>query len=109
MMFDVGIRVGHNAAGKAIHRYYRIHDTLLSESIRKAQDEGQYVFSIIPLFNKKEDTASRGIGLTEKDLLPDDIAISLGYGLHGLEQDNQQGKIRTIIDQLNSGLEYDSD
>jgi hypothetical protein len=55
MMFDVGVRLGYNASGKAMNRYYRVHDTLLSVSIRKAQDAGQYVFSIIPLFRKKED------------------------------------------------------
>jgi hypothetical protein len=56
MMFDVGVRLGYNASGKAMNRYYRVHDTLLSVSIRKAQDAGQYVFSIIPLFRKKQNT-----------------------------------------------------
>jgi hypothetical protein len=54
MMFDVGVRLGYNAAGKAMNRFYRVHDTLLSKSLRKSQDAGQYIFSIIPLFRKKE-------------------------------------------------------
>jgi hypothetical protein len=49
MMFDVGIRMNKQSA-----RFYRVHDTMLSVFIRRAQNEGKYVFSIIALFMKKD-------------------------------------------------------
>ncbi len=56
MIFDVGVRVGYNESGKAICRYFRVRDNMLSEILRKTQDEGQYIFSVIPLFRKREES-----------------------------------------------------
>jgi hypothetical protein len=49
MIFDVGVRENPKKAA-----YYRVHDRDLSVFVRKAQDDKYYVFSVRPLFRKRE-------------------------------------------------------
>lgn len=53
MVFDVMIREGYNDDGKVIIKVDRVHQMMLSSYLRREQDEGKYVFAVIPLFKKK--------------------------------------------------------
>jgi len=48
-MFDVGVRTNIRKAA-----YFRVNDLELSAFVRKVQDDGNYVFSVIPLFRPKK-------------------------------------------------------
>ena len=48
-MFDVGVRTNIRKAA-----YFRVNDLELSTFVRKVQDDGNYVFSVIPLFRPKK-------------------------------------------------------
>lgn len=48
MIFDVGVRTNIRKAA-----YFRVNDRELSAFVRKVQDDGNYVFSVIPLFRSK--------------------------------------------------------
>lgn len=73
-MFDVGVREGYKEDGKAINNFYRVRDKELSLAIRRAQDNGQYVFSVIALFRKKENVTfdremlQSATGFVDKDM-----------------------------------------
>ena len=53
MIFDVMIKSGKNAVGKDVFNVYRVRDSALSAYLRKTQDDGQYIVSVIPLFRSK--------------------------------------------------------
>lgn len=54
MMFDVGLRFNLRSA-----YFFRVHDTILTKFIIKAQKEGKHIFSVIPLFMKKEEPVDK--------------------------------------------------
>ena len=57
MIFDVGVRTNIRKAA-----YFRVNDLELSAFVRKVQDDGNYVFSVIPLFRPKmKDVVERHI------------------------------------------------
>jgi hypothetical protein len=54
MIFDVMIREGFKDGHKQIINVYRVHDAVLSKSLRDAQNDGKFIISVIPLFRHKE-------------------------------------------------------
>lgn len=54
MIFDVMVRQGFNQSQKQIVSVSRIRDISLNLYLRKVQEEGKYIISVIPLFRKKE-------------------------------------------------------
>ena len=57
-MYDVGVRLGLNAIGKPMIRFFRVRDVDLSTYIRGIQDSGKYVFSVrslVPLHKQRID------------------------------------------------------
>jgi hypothetical protein len=59
MMFDVMVRKFEKVNGKESYVVSRVHHLELSKFVRKSQDEGDYVFAVIPLF-KKNNTDDNG-------------------------------------------------
>lgn len=73
MIFDVIIREGINEVGKDVLNVYRIHDKILSSYLRKVQNEGKYIISVIPLFRQKREQQSNEEINTEKETLEEII------------------------------------
>lgn len=71
MIFDVMVREGHNADGKAIINVKRVHDSELSAMVRRMQDEGIYILAVIPLFRqrKEEITIATGAEVEEEQIV----------------------------------------
>lgn len=53
MIFDIILRIGKNAVGKDAYNVVRVPDRVLSDFLRKAQDNKYYIISVIPLFRLK--------------------------------------------------------
>jgi hypothetical protein len=59
------LKEGINEVGKDILNVYRIHDKILSSYLRKVQNEGKFIISVIPLFRQKKEEV--------KEQLEDDL------------------------------------
>ncbi len=96
MIFDVMLLLKEKStSGKERRNAYRVHDRDLSRFVRDAQDRGDYIEQVHPLFRQKREVNSvmihkipgtelvfeyqypKGIGLTEKDLLPVEVVDSI--------------------------------
>ena len=47
------VKAGKNESGKDVFNVYRVHDAVLSQYLRNAQDNGKCIVSVIPLFRQK--------------------------------------------------------
>lgn len=52
MVFDVIVRDEIKNNGKMVFSVMRVHHFDLSKFVRKIQDDGKYVFAVIPLFRR---------------------------------------------------------
>lgn len=71
MIFDVMVRTGMNENGKQVVNVFRVHDRILSQYLRQAQDSGKYIISVIPLFKAKKEEVYGGKDPIDPDSMID--------------------------------------
>jgi hypothetical protein len=60
MMFDVMVRKGAlNGKGKQVFEVFRCSNAELSKRLRQVQNDGDYIFSVIPLFRKRDEQSKQ--------------------------------------------------
>jgi hypothetical protein len=60
MVFDVMVRKGAlNGEGKQVFEVFRCSDAELSKRLRQVQNDGDYIFSVIPLFKKRNEQSKQ--------------------------------------------------
>lgn len=68
MLCDVCVRERFTDKGNMVLNITRVHDSVLSEFVRAAQDNGGYIMFIRLLFRKKEVAKEKDTSLDELDV-----------------------------------------